>query len=467
MRCARRYALVCLLILGMGLTIGCSEDSTAPDDDNPPPPTGEHLWSQGFGDGSEQSAWAVAADASGNAIVAGAFEGTVNFGGGDLASSGGADVFLAKFGPGGAHVWSKGFDGFDYQEAHAVAVDASGNVIVAGRFFDAVDFGGGDLTSAGEDDIFVAKFGPDGGHVWSRGFGDGDTQRAYGVAVDASGNVIVTGGFYGTVNFGGDELTSAGEHDIFVAKFGPGGTHLWSKRFGNGSWQWGEDLAVDASGNVIVTGPNSENVDFGGGELQSGGWADIFVAKLGPGGTHLWSRLFGDAEYQQGNAVAVDISGNVVIAGTFKGSVDFGGGDLITDASDDAEIFVAKLGPDGTHRWSKGIGDLVPQIAEDVAVDFSGNVIVTGRFMGTADFGGGNLTSAGNYDAFVAKFGPGGSHVWSKHFGDNSEQQADAVCVDPRGNVVIAGGFRGTLNCGGADITTPGDLNIFVARFER
>jgi len=108
-------------------------------------------------------------------------------------------------------------------------------VVITGYIWGTVDFGGGPLTSAGGFDIFIAKFDTNGQHLWSQCFGDGSNQDAYGIAIDGSGNVIVTGWFQGTVDFGGGALTSAGLDDIFVAKFDPNGNHVWSQSFGDAS----------------------------------------------------------------------------------------------------------------------------------------------------------------------------------------------------------------------------------------
>ena len=82
-----------------------------------------------------------------------------------------------------------------------------------------MDFGGGPLTSAGGIDIFLAKFDPAGNHLWSKRFGDGFSQIGYSVTVDGADNVLFTGAFSGSVDFGGGPLTSAGGIDIFLAKF--------------------------------------------------------------------------------------------------------------------------------------------------------------------------------------------------------------------------------------------------------
>jgi hypothetical protein len=212
------------------------------------------------------------------------------------------------------HDWSRRFGDVDNQNAHGAAVDVLGNSIVTGYFAGTVDFGGDALTSAGGTDIFVARFYPDGTHRGSRRFGDGGDQYAYSAAVDDVGYVIVTGYFADTVDFGGDTLTSAGGTDIFVARFNPlGVSHDWSKRFGDSADQRGMGVTIDGSRNVFVTGYFKGTVDFGGGPLTSAGSWDIFVAKFDFGGTHLWSRRFGDTYDQYAYEPAVDNSGNVIV----------------------------------------------------------------------------------------------------------------------------------------------------------
>ena len=442
------FVVLCLLLLGARDAVGQS-----------------HLWSRGFGDASGGgSCRSVALGGLGNVVVTGNFSGTVDFGGGPLMSAGKKDIFVVKFDGDGNHLWSQRFGDASDQWGMSVAVDGSGNVIATGYFRGSLDFGGAPLTSAGYEDIFVAKFDPSGNLLWSQRFGDAKSQWGNSASVDDSGNVIVTGTFYGTVDFGGGPLTSAGNHDIydiFVVKFDGDGNHLWSQRFGDPDWEGCWSVALDGSGNVILTGYIDGSVDFGGGPLTSAGYADIFVAKFDGGGNHLWSQRFGDVNDQYGESVAVDGSGNVIVTGQFLDTVDFGGG-LLTSGGG-VDIFVAKFDPGGDHIWSQRFGDAGGQIGESVAVDGLGNVVVTGDFWdGTVDFGGGPLTSAGNKDIFLAKFDPNGNHVWSQRFGDVSAQDSDCVAVDGSGDVVVTGSFSGTVDFGGGPLTGGGS---FVAKF--
>jgi hypothetical protein len=213
--------------------------------------------------------------------------------------------------------------------------------------------------------------------------------------------VLLTGYFDSTIDFGGGNLVSAGMDDVFVAKLDGSGGHVWSRRFGDPGDQIARDLVSDTAGNVILAGYFDGAVDFGGGSLSSEGATDAFVAKLDANGAHLWNRRFGDAGKVDPMAVAVDGTGNVLLAGYFTGSVDFGGGPLACSGSPDA--FLAKLDASGGHLWSKGIGGGGSQSADSVTVDAQGRVLLAGSFQGSMPFGGSTLTSAGAWDAFVAK----------------------------------------------------------------
>lgn len=457
--------LLVFLLCGALLSSGCSDDSTGPGGGTEPQSEElTHSWSARFGDAEEELVLDVAVDSYGNIVIAGSFWGTVDFGGGTLTSAGANDFFIAKFGPDGTHIWSKRFGDATLQELSYVAVDASGNVIITGNFYGSVDFGGGALTSAGSSDIYAAKFGPDGSHLWSKRFGGSGPQSGWDVSADASGNVLIAGRFYGTVDFGGGTLTSGGNDDIFVAKFDPDGTHLWSNRYGDASAQYATDMAVDGSGNVTISGYLSGSVDFGGGVLTSAGSIDIFVAKFDPSGAHMWSDRFGDSDYQLVIDIACDASGNNIITGHFEGTVNFGGGTLTSAGGTDA--FVAAFDPSGTHLWSKRFGDATEQTASSVAADGSGNIILAGHFLGDIDCGGDLLTSAGSYDIFVARFGSSGAHLWSDSFGDASEESISGITANTAGAAIIIGHLYGSLDLGGGTLTSAGSRDIFIAKFE-
>jgi hypothetical protein len=399
----------------------------------------------------------VAIDGSGNLVMAGQFQGTADFGLGALTSAGSYDIFVAKYTAAGAPLWAKRFgsSGSDYD--YAVAVDGSGNVLLAGAFSGTVNFGGGSLTSAGNYDLFVAKFSPTGAHLWSRRVGGTGSESAEGVAVDPSGNVVVAGAFQGTVDFGGGAVTSAGDSDLFVAKYaGATGAYQWARRYGGTGGDFAKGVAVDGSGNVAVAGYYTGTADFGAGPMTSAGNYDIVVAKYaGTTGAPLWARRFGGAGYDLAYGVAVDGSGNVMVTGyfgLFGGAVDFGGGARANAGAQD--IFVAKYAAsNGAHLWSRGMGGGANDQGNAVAVDRNGDVLVTGYFGGTVNFGTASFTTIGMDDIFVAKYaGASGAPVWARQFGGWNSDKGYGVVADASGNVAVTGYYEYQIDFGGGPL---------------
>jgi hypothetical protein len=364
----------------------------------------------------------------------------------------------------GALLWAKRFGDAGDQIATGIATDAAGNVFVAGRFAGTVDFGGGPLTSAGGTDIFVVKLDASGSHLWSKRFGDGSDQGAHSLAIDGSGGVVLTGYVSGATDFGGGSLPGGGGKDVFVAKLDASGGHVWSRRFGDANDQEALSIAMDEMGDVLITGRFSGTMDLGGGLLTSAGGTDIFVAKLDAGGAHVWSKRVGDANDQGGRGIAVNSAGSTLITGYAIGSSDFGGGPLTSAGGDDA--FVAQLDADGGQSWSANFGDASEQDGRSIAVAPADQVVVAGYFLGAMDFGDGPLTSAGLGDVFVAKLDANGGPLWSKRFGDASDQAGQSVAVDSSGGVLLTGYLAGAADFGGGPLASAGAADVFVAKLD-
>lgn len=421
-----------------------------------------HVFSKRFGGTSDQSITGVAVDGGGNVVITGSFAGSVDFGGGTLTSAGGLDAFVARFDALGNHLWSRTFGDASAQAGNGVAVDGSGDVFLTGYFEGTVSFGGGALASAGTQDVFVVRLDADGNHVWSKRFGNASDQRGAGIAVVASGGLVTIGTLYGSIDFGGGTLTSAGLGDVYLARLDASGNHVWSKRFGDAGAQSGAAVAVDGSGYAMATGSFSGSVSFGGGVLTSAGSTDVFLARYDSGGSHVWSKRFGDASAQDGTELSCDAAGNPVLAGSFSGKVDFGGGSLTSAGLGDA--FLAKFDTSGSLSWSRAFGSTGADVGGGLAVDGSRDVVLTGSFQGSVDFGGGALTAAGGSDLFVARFSASGVHVSSARAGDALGQEGLSAAIDVAGNVLFAGRFQGTVDFGGGVLTSAGGYDGFLAK---
>jgi hypothetical protein len=438
----------------------------------PPPGTGAHIWSADFGGtGALDSAFplGVAVDGRGEIAMAGYFQNNVNLGTGTVSSAGLSDVFVAKYNSQGVPMWVRRAGSTQDDRAKAVAVDASGNVLVTGLFYGTVDFGGGSVSAApNASSCFVAKYSSSGAHLWSKRLSSASgLDEGMAIAVDSAGNVLVGGMLYQTSNFGGANLASAGSADVFVVKLSPDGSHIWSRRGGGSGEDFVFGLAVDGNGNPAITGHSTATADFGGGNLSGAGGKDIFVAHYaGANGTHNWSRRVGGSANDVGRGISIDAAGDVVVTGNFmSSSVNFGSGAMANSGG--ADIFLAKYSSDGTARWSKRFGGSLSleEKAFGVATDSAGSIVVTGSVVDAIDFGGGALGGDGYYDIFVAKFGSAGTHAWSKRTGAGA---GTAIATeDSTGNVVVTGYFTGNtvVNFGGANLSSPGGSDAFLVEF--
>ena len=384
-------------------------------------------------------------------------------------------------------MWARQFGGSGSDRGFGITVDASGNVYTIGDFRGTADFDpdagiANTLTSAGTTDVFVSKLNSSGNFVWAKRFGDTLTDAGYGVAVDASGNVYTTGGFSSTVDFdpgdGTSNLVSAGSSDVFVSKLDSSGNFVWAKRFGGTLSDVANDLAIDGSGNVHTTGYFNGTVDFDPGDgtsnLVSAGTTDVFVSKLDSSGNFVWAKRFGGTSSDEAYGIDLDSSGNVYTTGFFYLTADFdpgsGTSNLTSVGSDDG--FVSKLTSSGDFVWARQIGGSSGGYPEEIEVDSSGIVHITGYFQGTVDFDPGadtsNLTSAGSLDIFVSKLTSAGDYAWAVRFGGTSSDWGRSIALDSSSNVYTAGYFNSTVDfdpgAGTCNKTSAGLHDVFVSK---
>jgi hypothetical protein len=343
----------------------------------------------------------------------------------------------------------------------SIKLDPAGNAYVTGSFHGTVSFGSFNLTSLGETNAFVAEINRAGNVAWAKRMGsagqvDGDFGR--GIALDAAGNVYVTGFISGKADFGPFTLTPAGSRDAFVTKLDPSGNFLWAKNFGGtGSFDLGQSLAVDAAGNMFASGTYQNSIKFGTMTLTSAGSNDIYVVSLDTSGNVVWAKSMGGTGDDEGFSIAIDGSDNVYTTGIFSGMATFGT-TMLTSAGD-TDIFVSKLDSLGNILWADQFGGPGHDDGVSITTDSAGNIYLTGDFVTNAKFGSINLTGLGKNDIFIARLGGSGNVVWANAFG--ATQQSDAgfgITTDSAGNVYDTGIFQGVMNLAPNGTAAPGTI---------
>jgi hypothetical protein len=294
----------------------------------------------------------------------------------------------------------------------------------------------------------VAADCPSLGDGWFNVYGATQIPEAItDVATTPEGDIVIVGRFGGTLDFGAGKMASTGSYDIFVAKLDPLGKALWSKRFGDASSQGANAVAVDSMGAIYVGGSVSGSVNFGDGVRNSAGSTDAFLAKFDADGNIIWSKLFGDTAPQQFDQLAVTKANQVVAAGSFQGTPNFGGSVLM--ALGKTDVVVAKYDGSGFHAASRRFGGMGTEDISGLALGPADEVYITGAYDSTMDFNAPSLTSKGLNDVYVAKLAPNNLvPAWAKSWGDASNQAGYDVAVAPNGDLYLAGSFEGAIDFG-------------------
>jgi len=343
--------------------------------------------------------------------------------------------------------------------AFAVTTDSSGNTYVAG-YTTSTDFpatAGAYKTTqqGGSYDAFVSKFSPNGTLIYATYLGGSGNDIAYGIAVDSAGNAYVTG-YTSSTDFpttsGAYRTTYAGgASDTFVVKLNPAGNALVYSTYLGGS---GDDtayaIALDSANEATITG-STNSLDFptSNGAFQAsygGGLTNAFVTRLNAAGTALaYSSYLGGSGEDVGYGVAVDSQGVAYVTG-YTASANFptksGAVQVANAGSYDA--FVTAVNATGTGQvYSTFLGGSSDDYGVGIAVDSTGNAFVTGYTASTnfpTSVGALQTTNHGGYDAFVAKLNPTGSVLtYSTYLGGTGDDFSQAIAVDSSGNAYLTG----------------------------
>lgn len=275
----------------------------------------------------------------------------LDLGSGPLTSQGEEDVLVAKLTSDGAPIWSKRFGDEKTQRALNVATDGSGNVIVAGVAQGTVDFGGGPRTASESGEAFLVKLDPSGNHLWSKLLGSGaasfgSSPSAPGVSADANGGIVISGSVNGDLDLDGTKQPVA-DGSSFVAKLDSDGNLLWEKTFVSAEI----DAKTNRKGDIALTGSFSETLSLGGTSsplVAADSTGTNVVARLDAQGNEIYKLQYGGVSDGALDSV-IDESGNVAIIGaSLSGPFILGGALIPEDKS-----FIIKLNPAGFVVYSR------------------------------------------------------------------------------------------------------------------
>lgn len=361
--------------------------------------------------------------------------------------------------------------------AQCVQVDNIGNVYLTGRFSGTCDFDPGsstfNLISKGAADIFFAKYNKLGELVFAKSIGSSGDDSGESLAIDSKHELYIGGYFSDTVDFDPGtsvkKLSSKGATDIFFARFDSTGNLIFAKAMGETDYDGVNKLIMDSKNNIYILGFFSNTFDTDPGNdvhnLIAAGQSDIFFCKYDLNGNFIYAKDIGGKEYETGSDFKVDIYGNLVITGYFRGTADFDPdtSEFILSSKGNYDIFLARYDKNGVLLFAKSMGNKGDDESRSLGVDKDGYLFISGYFEKTVDFDPGDgiteKISKGNADMFFAKYDSTGQFIAAQSHGGIYDDAAYVIHIDGIGNIHVAGTFGDSV-----DFEESSAMNVLKSR---
>lgn len=431
----------------------------------------ERTWVQQIGSLAFDQGMGIHKDNDGSVLVVGCYSEILKFEGFErFLNCGNRDLFIAKYDSTGKLIWFRVMGTREHDIAYQIEVDSKGDNIFIGTIGDSSSHVGSNVVQGlDNNDIVVAKHSSEGIPIWTRIFGGLGTNSGTAVVSDNEDNLIVTGWFHGRAYFDNISFVPAGRGDVFIAKLDPQGNVIWAKRAGGAGEDLAHAITSDALGNSYVAGEFLETAYFGDDSLTSAGEYDIFIAKYDQAGKVVWVKNFGGLKDDRVTGIVYDhANDNLVLTGSFTGQLQLEETSqiLLAEDAEDQDIFLICMDSNGTKKWALSQGGQAPDAGKSVQIDPSGNIYMSGVFSKTVQIGANTLRSHGRLDGFMAKYNSLGQPLWVRHAGGGPDDDfADAITPgSTEKEVYVTGSFSGEATFRSKTLQSNGDFDAFVER---
>jgi hypothetical protein len=340
-------------------------------------PNGEKIWTKSYVTTNNELGAYPAVGSDGSIYLTGGVTG--DFWG--VKSNGGYDAYISKYNSEGKAVWDILFGTGTDEYSTGITTSSDGSVYITGLTLGSPD---GQISNGGIGDGFLVKYNADGTKIWTRLFGTNQSDFPLSAKTGPDGSVYVTG--FTTGSLGG---VINGTSDVFLIKYSPTGTKLWTKQFGSTGIDGAYSITIGLDGSLYLTGSTDGSID----RQSNSGESDVFLTKYTQDGTQVWTKLLGTSAQDYATSIATGIDGYLYIAGKTSGSLD---GKI---NKGDTAGFLAKYSADGEKIWVELIDTSSEDTALSVATSPNGSIYVSGYTEGQLN--GQTVTGS---DIYIAKF---------------------------------------------------------------
>lgn len=357
-------------------------------------------------------------------------------------------------------VWAAQAGSATLSDASAdLALDASGNLYMTGAIQGSSDFGNGIIltTPSTAPDIFVSKHNASGQIVWAVRYGTTSQEVGRGISTDSEGNIYVIGSFGTSITFENITLTSTNGAS-FLLKLNSGGAVQWAITISD---SYASDITIDNSNNIYITGNFTDNsTNYGG----------LFISKYNTSGAQTWFKTY-DVSFhlKAAFAIAYDNMGNLIICGRYMTQLVLGS--YILNASNailDIDAFIAKFDPSGNVLWAKQVTTLGQGQDElrSVAVDKADNIYTIGKVDSTAIVDNITIPLSKNPKAIIIKYDTNGNALWAKASVDGYQYNQSRVIAGSDSYIYFSGNFSRSINMDSVVAIGTGNNDNFIGQMD-
>ncbi len=406
-------------------------------------------------------------DTAGNFYIYGNFRDSIKLGNQTIHAAGNFDSFLAKYSPEGETLWIKNYGSVGYENITSAAVDPNGNIYIAGNFMQALVFETDTLFAETFLDNFLIKYNSSGEIVFKKNIGSASKTNEIFVKVLSDSLVLLAGSFYDTMNFQGNILESQGGADIFIFKLAGDGTLIdFVQTGGIGNIKL-NDLLADEDNNVYIGGYFENKVLLHNDSISAFGRKDAFVLKYNSELEPEWSKHLGcmlDAEVKK---LVINTKGQLIVAGEFRKKIKVKKNKFLKSKGA-KDIFRLIYDASGKLKKHKRIGGKMNEEIYTLQIDNAGNTLISGSFSGKLKIKNRTINSQNeNNDLFLAKFDDRNKLKDLVQFGGRQQDYISTTAQGADSSLYIAGGFDKNFIFDPDSLNTGNEKDIFIIKLSK
>jgi hypothetical protein len=368
-------------------------------------------------------------------------------------SSTSADAYVVKYNSSGVLQWTTNYGGTGSETGYGITTDKNGNIYITGRTNSSTGIattGMHQTTYGGGHDAFLIKINPSGTILWGTYYGGTGSDAGYGIKLDTSGNIFITGITQSTTGIAssGSHQTSygGGNWNTFIVKFNSSGVRQWGTYYGANLETYGQGITTDVAGNCYIVGWTSDTsaIATSGAYQTTAAGTDAFIVKFNSTGTRQWGTYYGGSGLDYGYGITTDVAGNILITGQTGASAGISSsGTHQTTYGGGNDAFIAKFSSAGSRVWATYYGGSGYDWGNSISTDANDNVFITGWTASTSAIAtsGAYQTSfgGGTYDVFVLKLNSSGARQWGSYYGGSGSERGWGTSIDKNGNLLVTG----------------------------